>query len=314
MIPRDQLDPEIAEAVWAMPVPDLDENLLRDARELSFPGPESSDLVTRDEMEVPGVDPGDLPVPVRVHAPVFRSVRLPGVVAIHGGGYVIGDRTMNDGVFDRWCLDPGMVGVSVGYRRAPETPYPGPLEDCYRALKWTAANAEALGIDPSCIGLYGASAGGGLAAGLALLARDRGEVDVAFQFLQYPMLDDRQVTPSSQLDGLHVWSRHSNAFGWRAYLGELYGDDHLPGYAAAARAENLEGLPPAYICVGTMDGFRDEDIAYAQRLLQAGVPTELHVLPGVPHGFELMGDSTIARQSGLNADEWIRRQLRNHLS
>jgi acetyl esterase/lipase len=314
MSPRDQLDPEIAEAVWAMPVPDLDENLLRDVRELSFPGPELSDLVTRDEMEVPGVDPGDLPVPVRVHAPVSRSVRLPGVVAIHGGGYVIGDRTMNDGVFDRWCLDPGMVGVSVGYRRAPETPYPGPLEDCYRALKWTAANAEALGIDPSCIGLYGASAGGGLAAGLALLARDRGEVDVAFQFLQYPMLDDRQITPSSQLDGLHVWSRHSNAFGWRAYLGGLYGDDHLPGYAAAARAEDLEGLAPAYICVGAMDGFRDEDIAYAQRLLQAGVPTELHVLPGAPHGFELMGDSTIARQSALNADEWIRRQLRNHLS
>ena len=311
---RDQLDPEIAEAVWAMPVPDLDENLLRDVRELSFPGPELSDLVTRDEMEVPGVVPGDLPVPVRVHAPVCRSVRLPGVVAIHGGGYVIGDRTMNDGVFDRWCVDPGMVGVSVGYRRAPETPYPGPLEDCYRALKWTADNADALGIDPSCIGLYGASAGGGLAAGVALLARDRGEVDVAFQFLQYPMLDDRQVTPSSQLDGLHVWSRYSNAFGWRAYLGELYGDDHLPGYAAAARAEDLEGLPPAYICVGTMDGFRDEDIAYAQRLLQAGVPTELHVLPGAPHGFELMGDSTIARQSALNADEWIRRQLRTHLS
>ncbi len=314
MSPRDQLDPEIAEAVWAMPVPDLDENILREARELSFPGPELSDLVTRDEMEVPAVDPGDLPVPVRVHAPVHRSVRLPGVVAIHGGGYIIGDRTMNDGVFDRWCLDPGMVGVSVGYRRAPETPYPGPLEDCYRALKWTAANAEALGIDPSCIGLYGASAGGGLAAGLALLARDRGEVDVAFQFLQYPMLDDRQVTPSSQLDGLHVWSRHSNAFGWRAYLGEVYGDDRVPGYAAAARAEDLEGLPPAYICVGTMDGFRDEDIAYAQRLLQAGVPTELHVLPGAPHGFELMGDSTLARQSALNADEWIRRQLRNHRS
>jgi acetyl esterase/lipase len=233
---------------------------------------------------------------------------------MHGGGYVIGDRTMYDGLFDRWCLDPGMVGVSVGYRRAPETPYPGPLEDCYRALEWTATNAGALGIDPSCIGLYGASAGGGLAAGLALLARDRGDVDVAFQFLQYPMIDDRQMTPSSRLDGLHVWSRRSNAFGWKAYLGDLYGGDDVPGYAAAARAEDLGGLPSAYVCVGALDGFRDEDITYAQRMLQAGVPTELHVLPGVPHGFEMMGDSAIARQSTLNADEWMRRQLRDQRS
>jgi acetyl esterase/lipase len=310
MTPRDQLDSEIAEAVRAMPIPDLDEHLVLGMRGLSFPGPELSDLVTREEMEVPGVNPGDLPVPARVHAPADHSVQLPGLVAIHGGGYVIGDRTMYDGLFDRWCVDPGMVAVSVGYRLAPETPYPGPLEDCYRVLKWTATNAEALGIDPSCIGLYGASAGGGLAAGLALLARDRGEVDVAFQFLQYPMLDDRQNTPSSQRDDLHVWSRLSNSFGWKAYLGDLYGGDVIPGYAAAARAEDLGGLPPAYVCVGSLDGFRDEDIIYAQRLLQAGVPTELHVLPGVPHGFELMGDSAIARQSTINADEWIRRQLR----
>jgi acetyl esterase/lipase len=312
--PRDQLDQEIAEAVRALPIPDLDERLLQEMRGFSFPGPELSDLVTREEMVVAGANLSDLPVPVRVHAPVDRSVPLPGVVALHGGGYVIGDRTMYDGLFDRWCLDPGMVGVSVGYRRAPETPYPGPLEDCYRALRWTATNAEALGIDPSCIGLYGASAGGGLAAGLTLLARDRGEIDIAFQFLQYPMLDDRQVTPSSQLDDLAVWSRRSNAFGWEAYLGTLYGGHDIPIYAAPARAADLEGLPPAYICVGTMDGFRDEDIAYAQRLLQAGVPTELHVLPGVPHGFEMMGDSAIARQSALNGDEWIRRQLRNRLS
>ena len=313
MAARDQLDSEIAEAVRGMPIPDLDENFLRDMRELSLPGPELSDLVTREEMDVPAVHPGDLPVPVRVHAPADRTGPLPAVVAMHGGGYVIGDRTMYDGIFDRWCLDPGMVGVSVGYRLSPECPYPGPLEDCYRALQWTATHAEALGIDPSCIGLYGASAGGGLAAGLALLARDRGEVAPAFQFLQYPMIDDRQTTPSSQFDDLHVWSRRSNAFGWKAYLGDLYGRGDVPGYAAAARAEDLGGLPPAYICVGTLDGFRDEDIAYAQRLLQAGVPTELHVLPGVPHGFEMMGDSAIARQSTLNADAWIRRQLRIHL-
>jgi acetyl esterase/lipase len=265
----------------------------------------------RVEEAVPGTNPGDLPVPVRVHAPVDRSGPLPGVLAMHGGGYVIGDRSSYDGLFDHWCVDPGMVAVSVGYRRAPETPYPGPLEDCYRALVWTFGHADELGIDSSCIGIYGASAGGGLAAGLALLARDRGEVNIAFQFLQYPMLDDRLVTLSSQLDDLHVWSRHSNAFGWRSYLGELYGGGDIPAYAAAARAEDLAGLPPAYICVGALDGFRDEDIAYAQRLLQAGVPTELHVFPGIPHGFEMTGNSAIARQAAHNADEWIRRQLRD---
>ena len=314
MIPSDQLDPEIAETVRAVALPDLDENLLQVMRELSLPGPELSDLVTREEMEIPAVSPGDFPIAVRVHAPADWSDLLPGVVALHGGGYVFGDKAMYDGLFDRWCLDPGMVGVSVEYRLAPETPYPGPLEDCYRALQWTATNAEALGIDPSCIGLYGASAGGGLAAALTLLARDRGEIDIAFQFLQYPMLDDRQITPSSQLDDLHLWSRRSNEFGWRAYLGDLYGSDDIPGYAAPARAEDLEGLPHAYICVGAMDGFRDEDITYALRLLQAGVPTELHVLPGVPHGFDAMGDSAIARQSDHNADEWIRRQVRSRHS
>ena len=267
---HNQLDPEIAEAVQALPIPDLDEHMVRAIRGIPMPAPALSDAVARQEAEVPGSDAGDLPVPVRVHAPAERTGSLPGVLAIHGGGYVIGDRTMYDGLFDRWCVDPGMVAVSVGYRLAPETPYPGPLEDCYRALVWTAAHADELGIDPSCIGIYGASAGGGLAAGLALLARDRGDVDIAFQFLQYPMLDDRQITDSSRLDDLYVWSRRSNSFGWKAYLGDLYGGDHIPAYAAAARAEDLGGLPPAYVCVGALDGFRDEDIDYARRLLQAG--------------------------------------------
>ena len=263
MTHHDQLDVEIADAVRAVPVPDLNQTVLQDMRGFSFSVPELSGLVTRVEMEVPG----DPPVPVRVHAPVDRTGLLPGVVAIHGGGFVIGDRTMYDGLFDRWCIDPGVVGVSVGYRLAPENPYPDPMEDCYRALKWTVANAEKLGIDPSIVGLYGASAGGGLAAGLALLARDRGEIHPAFQFLQYPMLDDRQATPSSRLDDLYIWSRSSNAFGWKAYLGDLYGSDDVPVYAAPARAEDLGGLPPAYVCVGSLDGFRDEDIDYAQRLL-----------------------------------------------
>src|ERR1700677_1700027 len=162
----DQLDPEIAEAIMAMPIPDMDQSLIAAIREFPFPVADLSDAVTREEMEVPATNSGDLPVPVRVHAPAERSGPLPGVIAIHGGGYVIGDRTMYDMTFDRWCIDPGMVAVSVGYRVSPETPYPGALEDCYRSLLWTVENAEALGIDPTCIGVYGASAGGGLAAGL----------------------------------------------------------------------------------------------------------------------------------------------------
>ena len=199
---------------------------------------------------------------------------------------------MDDARFDTQCPRFPCVGVSVEYRLAPETPYPGPLEDCYAGLRWTYEHADELGIDRERIGIAGVSAGGGLAAGLALLARDRGEVPVAFQLLDCPMIDDRQTTSSSRLDGLPIWSRESNEFGWRSYLGDLYGTDDIPPYAAAARAENLVGLPPALVIVGGADGFRDEDIDYALRLNQSGVPTELHVLPGAPHGVQMFADST----------------------
>ena len=163
--------------------------------------PELSDAVVRTEHVVPG----DPPVPVRVHRPVTAEGRLPAVVTIHGGGYVIGSYDMDDPLLDRWCPGLGVVGVSVEYRLAPETPYPGPMEDCYAALRWTYDNADELGVDKDRIGIYGLSAGGGLAAALALLARDRGEVPLAFQLLDCPMLDDRQQTPSIRADGLYVW-------------------------------------------------------------------------------------------------------------
>ena len=163
---------------------------------------------------------------------------------------------------------------------------------------------------PGHIGIAGASAGGGLAAALALLARDRGEVPLRFQLLDCPMLDDRQITPSSRLDGLHIWSRDSNTFGWRSYLGDLYGTADVPPYAAPGRATDLRGLPPAYVCVGAVDGFRDEDIDYAMRLNQAGVPTELHVYPGVPHGVMLFPDAPVAKRYVRGIEEWIGRQLK----
>ena len=189
-----------------------------------------SDAVERTDHVVPG----EPDVAVRVHRPTGLDGALPCLYSMHGGGYVIGTYAMDDGMFDNLCPRLGIVGVSVDYRLAPETPYPGPLEDCYRGLQWTYAQAEQLGVDPTRIGVTGVSAGGGLAAALALLARDRGEVPIAFQLLDSPMLDDRQITPSSQQDGLPVWSRTSNEFGWRSYLGERYGRDDLP-YTASGR-------------------------------------------------------------------------------
>ena len=248
-------------------------------------------------------------VVVRVHRPVGLEGAVACVYSIHGGGYIRGSYEMDDAKFDRWCPAYGIVGVSVEYRLAPETPYPGPLEDCYAGLKWTYDNATELGIDPDKIGITGVSAGGGLCAALALLARDRGEVPLQFQLLDCPMLDDRQITPSSQQKDLVIWNKASNAFGWQSYLGDLYGTADVPYTAAPARAEDLSGLPDAYVCVGGADGFRDENIIYAMRLYGAGVPTELHVYPGAPHGVGLFPQTQIAHRYAAHREDWLRRQL-----
>jgi acetyl esterase/lipase len=298
------LDPEIADAISAIPLTDLNHDVLHLYRQ-ELPPPPLSDAVTRTDESVPG----DPEVPVRVHRAVGSEGLLPCVYSIHGGGYVIGSYSMDDSRFDHWCPELGVVGVSVEYRLAPETPYPGPLEDCYRGLEWVYTNAAELGVDRARIGVAGLSAGGGLAAALALLARDRGEVPLAFQLLDCPMLDDRQQTPSSRLDGLPVWSRESNTFGWRCYLGDLYGVEDVPYTAAPARCRDLTGLPPSFVSVGTVDGFRDEDIDYALRLNRAGVPCELHVYPGASHGYQLAVDSAIARQSSRDATEWLARMV-----
>lgn len=300
------LHPAIAAQRDLLPIPDIDASILPMLRGAPLGAPvELSAAVERTE-HVVSEDPE---VVVRVHRPKGVDGALPCVYSIHGGGYIIGSYSMDDAKFDSWCQRFGIVGVSVEYRLAPETPYPGPLEDCYAGLKWTHDHAAELGIDPDRIGITGVSAGGGLCAGLALLARDRGEVPVQFQLLDCPMLDDRQATASSQLDGLIVWSKASNTFGWRSYLGDLYGRADVPAYAAPARAEDLRGLPEAYVCVGGADGFRDEDITYAMRLYAAGVPTELHVYPGAPHGVAAWTDSEVAKRYTRDQLDWLGRQL-----
>jgi acetyl esterase/lipase len=303
------LDPEIAAVLAAMPI-DLggllggltDDNVagVREAMG-AMPTPELSDGVLRTDHVVDTATG----VRVRVHRPRGATGDLPCVYWMHGGGLVLGDHEGDDARFDRWCQLLDCVGVSVDYRLAPETPYPGPLDDCYAGLAWVHAHAAELGVDTARTGIGGASAGGGLAAGLALLARDRGEIPVAFQLLIYPMIDDRQITTSSNwLDP--IWPPSANAYGWTAYLGAAKGGHHVPVYAAAARATDLAGLPPALISVGAIDGFSDEDIDYAVRLRHAGVPVELHVYPGAPHGYDsLAATSTIARRAVADMETWL---------
>ena len=300
------LDPEVARSIEHIPFDEMTAEILATLRGMDVELP-LSDAVERSDHVVPG----DPDVSVRVHRPKGASGALPCVYSMHGGGYVIGSNAMEDPMFDELCPKLGFVGVSVDYRLAPDTRYPGPLEDCYRGLRWTHDHAGELGIDPAGIGVMGVSAGGGLAAALALLARDRGELPVAFQLLDSPMLDDRQVTPSSRQDGLPVWSRNSNTFGWKAYLGDLYGRDDVPATAAPSRAADLAGLPPAFVSVGAVDGFRDEDVDYALRLNHAGVPAELHVYPGACHGFkQLAPDAPVAKQCQRDMEDWLDRQFR----
>lgn len=307
------LDPEIAAVLSGVPaaLDGLDADTLGAARTQRLALLEEvplSDRVQREDLAVPGPD-GAPEVVVRIHRPAGLSGPAPCLYSIHGGGYVLGNRSMDDLRMDSWCPELGFIGVSVEYRLAPETPYPGPLEDCYAGLRWVFDNAVGLGIDRRRVGIGGASAGGGLAAALALLARDRAEYSPAFQMLAYPMIDDRQVTASSGWE-VPIWSPANNSFGWRSYLGGLYGHPEIPYHAAPARAGNLAGLPPALIYVGTLDGFCDEDVTYAMRLYQAGVPTELHVYPGAPHGFDGFAPTTsLARRCRRDAREWLGRAL-----
>lgn len=243
--------------------------------------------------------PGSFNLRVRVYRPVNVTERLPALLWVHGGGYVMGCPEGSDRFLVELLTSVPCVVISVDYRLAPEHPFPVPLEDCYTALKWLASNADQLNLDQRCIAIGGASAGGGLAAALAVLARDRGEVSVTFQMLLCPMLDDRNVTPSSyRIMDPRVWSRKDNLRAWAAYLGRSGDTSVMVKYTAAARIKNLENLPPTYIAVGSLDLFVDENINYAQRLNQADVPVELHIFPGGYHAFEFdVSDAQLAKQA-----------------
>jgi acetyl esterase/lipase len=266
--------------------------------------------VTVGERLVPGRE-GDPDVPVRIYQPTGHANALPALLWIHGGGYVVGSAARDDFPAKLLARDVGCVVVSVEYRLAPESPFPLPIEDCYAALKWLASHADELGVRKSRIAIGGASAGGGMAAGLALLARDRAEVDVAFQLLIYPMLDDRNTRPAgASLPDTILWTRGNNLIGWTSYLGRAPGGADTSCYAAPCRATDLSGLPAAYIAVGELDLFLDEDVEYARRLLASGVPAELHVYPGVYHGFNVFSpDTSVSRRFSAERDHVLRRAL-----
>jgi acetyl esterase/lipase len=314
---RHLVDPEIAPLIELFPpfafspeaLPEIRvgiSQMLAEGAKLAPPVPS----VEVSERLVPG--PAGAPdVPVLLYQPKDAARPAPGLLWIHGGGYVIGAAAMDDVNCKLMAAELGCTIVSVDYRLAPETPHPGPVEDCYAALKWMHASAMELGVDPGRIAIGGTSAGGGLAAGLGLLTRDRAEVPLCFQLLNYPMLDDRTVTtydPHPHV-GEFVWTPDDNHFGWASLLGQEPGSAGVSPYAAAARAEDLTGLPPTYIAVGALDLFLEEDMEYARRLVRAGVPTELHLYPGCIHGFLMMADATVSKAYTRDMMSALRRAL-----
>lgn len=248
--------------------------------------------VSREEVTVPGADHD---VRCLLYRPLNASAGCPGYLHIHGGGYIMGSVEGSDISNIQLASKLGIVILSVDYRLAPEHPIPAPLDDCHAGLAWLHGNAESLGVDRARIGIGGESAGGGLAAALAIRARDEGEYAICHQHLTYPMLDNRTGTdaqPGDPLVGEFVWTRSRNRFGWESYLG-----DAAPvAPQVPARVEDFSGLPDTWMFTAALDLFRDENIAYAQNLLEAGVSVELLLYPDACHGFQLLpGTSLTAR-------------------
>jgi len=313
---RHLVDPELVAILDLIPSASLTAESLAMSRASSaamfaaMPVPDYPNLTVH-ERHIPG--PAGAPdVRIRLYQPVQAAQPTPALLWLHGGGYVSGSIETEDIRARAMAAELGCVMVSVDYRLAPETPFPGPIEDCYAALRWLHDNAKALGVDPGRLAVGGGSAGAGLAAALALLARDRGEVPLVFQVLIAPMLDDRTVTldPPHPYTGEFIWRHESNRFGWTALLDQEPGSEGISPYAAAARAENLAHLPPAFIAVGALDLFVEEDMAYAQRLIRAGVPTELHVYPGVYHGFQMVPNAKVTQAAARDQISAIRRALK----
>jgi acetyl esterase/lipase len=317
--PPPPFDPELAAALDTLLAdrpPALTPDLIPLMRETSILPEVTDDDLRRggtfefEERSVPGLG-GDPDISLLIVRPAAATRALGCLYHTHGGGMILGDnRSGIDSTLD-WAEQFGLIVVSVEYRLAPETPHPGPIHDVYAGLLWTAAHAGELGFDPSRIVIAGGSAGGGLTAALALMARDRGGPAVLGQMLMCPMLDDRNNTPSAlQMAGLGIWDRTANRTGWGALLGDAAGGPDVSPYAAPGRAQDLSGLPPAFIDVGSAETFRDEDVAFATRIWQAGGVAELHVWPGGFHGFDgMVPSATISQDAKAARVRWLHRLL-----
>ncbi|MEU4769646.1 alpha/beta hydrolase [Actinosynnema sp. NPDC023794] len=310
---RPALDPELRELLTGMPlVPRLDREVLAHLRQAPSTPLEpllAHRQVDRRETTVPAED--GTPIHLSIFSPAHRAPDAPCVYWMHGGGMVMGDRFSQIDIPLEWLDEFGAVVVSAEYRLAPEATGTTPVGDCHQGLLWVAEHAAELGVDPARIIVAGASAGGGLAAGLTLLARDLGTAAIAAQVLICPMLDHRNTSTSSrQYSGVPgVWTGEMNAFGWRALLGDLSGDE-VPAYVSPALADDLSGLPPTYVDTGSAEVFRDEATDYATRIWTAGGQAELHVWSGGFHGFDaLYPQARISTTARRTRTDWLARLL-----
>ena len=252
-----------------------------------MPSPKTLDGILVENIFIPGQN-DRIKIRLRIYKPKSSSAPTPVLIWLHGGGYVIGNPEQDDGSCAQFVRELGITVVSVDYRVAPKDPFPAGLDDAYAALKWVVSNSKELGIDTTRIAIGGASAGGGLAAALVQLTHDRQEIKLIFQLLTYPMLDDRTVLRANIDDSNNVtWNQKSNRFGWESYLGMKCGAEDVPVYAVPARRVDLSGLPKAWIGVGTLDIFHDEDAAYAERLKACGIECEIDIVTGAFHGFDV---------------------------
>ncbi|GGG28728.1 hypothetical protein GCM10007304_48230 [Rhodococcoides trifolii] len=314
------LDPELVPPLEMLlsALPALGPDTLEEVRSISMnglPGAEEVDWtaggrVRVEEIVVPS-DDGDTGLQMTVLKPAVGDGPWPLVYFLHGGGMVIGGRHIGLESLLRYAAEGHAVVASLEYRVAPEHPDPTPVNDCYTGLCWAAKNSDLLEIDADRILVSGISAGGGLAAGIALIARDRGFPHLTHQILCCPMLDDRFITHSSRMVAREsaVWTSYSNEFGWSALLGDRRGGSEVSEYAAPARSENLADLPRTYIDVSSVEVFRDEDLEYAQRLSQAGVSVDFHLWGGGFHGYEMVANAALTQAAGATRHEFFLRAL-----
>jgi acetyl esterase/lipase len=292
--------------------PPLTAGTILEARQFNLATQPAVDLregaVEASEHTAPG--PAGAPdIALTVYRPAGQRTPGPGLYYVHGGGMVLGNRRSGINLVLDWVVSLGAVVVSVDYRLAPEHPHPAPVEDCYAGLLWTAENAAALGVDADRLAIAGVSAGGGLAAATAIVARDRGGPRLKAQMLICPMLDDRNASVSSrQYLNSGNWNGRNNEVGWTALLGDRRGGPDVPPAAAPARLDDFHGLPPAFIDAGSAEVFRDEVVQYASALWAAGVQAELHIWAGGCHGFfSVAPDAPLSAQSLAAQKGWLER-------